>query len=147
MLQNTFEFNMGVGKVQPDAIKNIRIAGSTAEGTALARLFRRNDLFPDGLNREIEVDYEFILLGIPENFKNHVEDMRGNNIGFLNLRLDLELFKLVNDLGWKFEEEELMSALYHVAPNGHLLPYRLKEIYLKKQRFFDTNHLIEIGFA
>ena len=147
MLQNTFEFNMGVGKVQPDAIKNIRIAGSTAEGTALARLFRKNDLFPDGLNREIEVDYEFILFEIPENFKNHVEDMRGNKIGFLNLRLDLKLFKLANDLGWKFEEEELMSALYYVAPNGHLLPYRLKEIYLKKQRFLDTNHLIEIGFA
>ena len=88
MLQNTFEFNMGIGKVQPDAIKNIRIAGSTAEGTALARLFRRNNLFPDGLNREIEVDYEFILFEIPENFKNYVEDIRGSKIGLLNLRLE-----------------------------------------------------------
>ena len=147
MLQNTFEFNMGIGKIQPDGVKNIRIAGSTAEETALARLFRRNDLFPDDLNREIEVDYELILFEIPENLKHHVEDLRGNKIGFLNLRLDLKLFKSVNNLGWKFEEEELMSALYHVAPNGHLLPHRLKEIYLNQQTFINTNHLIEIGFA
>ena len=147
MLQNTFEFNMGIGKIQPDGVKNIRIAGSTAEGTALARLFRRNDLFPDGLNREIEADYEFILFEIPENLKNHVEDLRGNKTGFLNLRVDLELLKLVKELGWKIEEEELMSVLYHIAPNGHLLPYRLKETYLNKQRFIGSNRFIEIGFA
>lgn len=92
MLQNTFEFNMGIGKIQPDGVKNIRIAGSTAEKTALARLFRRNDLFPDGLNREIEVDYELILFEIPENLKHHVEDLRGNKIGFFKFKIRSETF-------------------------------------------------------
>ena len=92
MLQTTFEFNMGIGKIQPDGVKNIRISGSTAEETALARLFRRNDLFPDGLNRKIEVDYELILFEIPENLKHHVEDLRGNKIGFFKFKIRSETF-------------------------------------------------------
>ena len=82
-----FKSEMGIGLIKPYGIKNDRIAGSIAEGTALARFVRRNDLFPDCLNREMEVDFQYILLEIPKNLKENIEDLYGNKIAFLNLRL------------------------------------------------------------
>ena len=67
LLLKSFTFNPGIGKTQPEGIKNIRIAGSVAEASAIARLFQKNHLFSDCRNREIEADYEYILFEIPES--------------------------------------------------------------------------------
>ena len=147
LLLKSSKFNPAIGKTQPEAIKNIRIAGSVAEGSAIARLFRRNESFRDHLNREIEADYESILFEIPENLKNHVEDLQGSKTGFLNLRLDWNLIKSAINLGWKVKNDRLQLALYQVAPNGYLLPFRLKEAYLEKLGFNDSDDLIETAFA
>ena len=147
LLNRIFKFDLGIGRVQPGGIKNIGIAGSTAEGAAIARIFRTNDLFPKCLNREIELDLEYVLLEIPENMRSHVEDLQGKKIGFSNLRVDSNFLKSVNRLGWDIKDEEIVSMLPKVAPNGYLLPYRLKEISLDKLRFRNSNRTIELFFA
>ena len=147
LLRRIFKFDLGIGRVQPGGVKNIGIAGSTAEGAALARIFRRNDLFPDGLNREIELDLEYVLLEIPENIKSYVEDLQGKKIGFLNLRVDSYFLESVHRLGWNIKDEEIVSLLPKVAPNGYLLPYRLKEISLDKLGFRNSDQTIEVVFA
>ena len=147
LLNRIFKFDLGIGRVQQGGIKNIGIAGSTAEGAAIARIFRTNDLFPKCLNREIELDLEYVLLEIPENMRSHVEDLQGKKIGFSNLRVDSHFLKSVNRLGWDIKDEEIVSMLPKVAPNGYLLPYRLKEISLDKLRFRNSNRTIELFFA
>ena len=142
-----FKSEMGIGLIKPDSIKNVRIAGSIGEGTALARLFQRNDLFPDRLNREMEADFEYILSDIPENFKENVEDLYGNKIGFLNLKLDLNFLRSVNQAGWSLDEEEIELILKSAAPNRYLLPYRLKEIALGKLKLRDSEKIIKTAFA
>ena len=147
LLNRIFKFDLGIGRVQQGGIKNIGIAGSTAEGAAIARIFRMNDLFPKCLNRETELDLEYVLLEIPENMRSHVEDLQGKKIGFSNLRVDSNFLKSVNRLGWDIKDEEIVSMLPKVAPNGYLLPYRLKEISLDKLRFRNSNRTIELFFA
>ena len=147
LLNRMFKFNLGIGRVQPEGVKNIGLAGSTAEGAALARIFRRNDLFPKCLNREIELDIEYVLLEIPENMKSYVEDLQGKKIGFLNLRVDSYFLESVHRLGWNIKDEEIVSLLPKFAPYGYLLPYRLKEISLDKLRFCNSNQTIEVIFA
>ena len=147
LLNRIFKFDLGIGRVQPGGIKNIGIAGSTAEGAAIARIFRMNDLFPKCLNRETELDLEYVLLEIPENMRSHVEDLQGKKIGFLNLRVDSNFLKSVNRLGWDIKDEEIVSVLPKVAPNGYLLPHRLKEISLDKLRFRNSSQTIELLFA
>ena len=147
LLNRIFKFDLGIGRVQQGGIKNIGIAGSTAEGAAIARIFRTNDLFPKCLNREIELDLEYVLLEIPENMRSHVEDLQGKKIGFLNLRVDSNFLKSVNRLGWDIKDEEIVSVLPKVAPNGYLLPHRLKEISLDKLRFRNSSQTIELLFA
>ena len=147
LLLKSFTFNPGIGKTQPEGIKNIRIAGGVAEGTAIARLFQKNHLFSDCRNREIEADYEYILFEIPESSKNSVEELHGSKTGFLDLRLDLDLIKSAISIGWKVKDDDLQFILCQVAPNGYLLPFRLKELCLKKLRFKASDHLMEIAFA
>ena len=142
-----FKSEMGIGLIKPYGIKNVRIAGSIAEGTALARFFRRNDLFPDRLNREMEADFEYILFEIPENLKENIEDLYGNKIGFLNLRLDLNFLRSVNQAGWSLDEEEIELILKNAAPCGYLLPYRLKEMALEKLRLNDSEQIVRKAFA
>ena len=147
LLLKIFKIEMGIGLIKPDGIKNVRVAGSSAEGAAIARLFRRNDLFPDHLNREMEADFEYILFEIPENLKENVEDLHGNKTGFLNLRLDLDFLRSVNQSGWSLDEEEIALILDLAAPNGYLLPYRLKEMAIDKLRFNDSDELVRTAFA
>ena len=110
-------------------------------------LFQKNHLFSDCRNREIEADYEYILFEIPESSKNSVEELHGSKTGFLDLRLDLDLIKSAISIGWKVKDDDLQFILCQVAPNGYLLPFRLKELYLKKLRFKASDHLMEIAFA
>ena len=147
LLLKIFKIEMGIGLIKPDGIKNVRVAGSSAEGAAIARLFRRNDLFPDHLNREMEADFEYILFEIPENLKENVEDLHGKKTGFLNLRLDLDFLRSVNQSGWSLDEEEIALILDLAAPNGYLLPYRLKEMAIDKLRFNDSDELVRTAFA
>ena len=147
LLLKIFKIEMGIGLIKPDGIKNVRVAGSSAEGAAIARLFRRNDLFPDHLNREMEADFEYILFEIPENLKENVEDLHGNKTGFLNLRLDLDFLRSVNQSGWSLDEEEIALILDLAAPNGYLLPYRLKEMAIDKLRFNDSDKIVRTAFA
>ena len=147
LLLKIFKIEMGIGLIKPGGIKNVRVAGSTAEGAAIARLFRRNDLFPDHLNREMEADFEYILFEIPENLKKNVEDLHGNKTGFLNLKLDLNFLRSVNQSGWSLDEEEIVLILDIAAPNGYLLPYRLKQMALDKLRFNDSDEIIRTAFA
>ena len=147
LLLKIFKIEMGIGLIRPDGIKNVGIAGSTAEGAAIARFFRRNDLYPDHLNREMEADFEYTLFEIPENLKKNIEDLHGNKTGFLNLRLDLNFLRSVNQSGWSLDEEEIVLIRNIAAPNGYLLPYRLKEMALDKLRFNDSNEIIRIAFA
>ena len=147
LLLKIFKIEMGIGLIKPDGIKNVRVAGSSAEGAAIARLFRRNDLFPDHLNREMEADFEYILFEIPENLKENVEDLHGKKTGFLNLRLDLDFLRSVNQSGWSLDEEEIALILDLAAPNGYLLPYRLKEMAIDKLRFNDSDKIVRTAFA
>ena len=147
LLLKIFKIEMGIGLIKPDGIKNVRVAGSSAEGAAIARLFRRNDLFPDHLNREMEADFEYILFEIPENLKENVEDLHGKKTGFLNLRLDLDFLRSVNQSGWSLDKEEIALILDLAAPNGYLLPYRLKEMAIDKLRFNDSDELVRTAFA
>ena len=147
LLLKIFKIEMGIGLIKPDGMKNVRIAGSSAEGAAIARLFRRNDLFPDHLNREMEADFEYVLFDIPENLKEHVEDLHGNKTGFLNLRLDLDFLRSVNQSGWNLNEEEIALILDLAAPNGYLLPYRFKEMAIDKLRFNDSDEIVRTAFA
>ena len=147
LLLKIFKIVMGIGLIKPDGIKNLRIAGSTAEGAAIARLFRRNDFFPDHLNREIEADFEYILFEIPGNLKEYVEDLHGNKTGFLNLKLDLSFLRSVNQSGWRLHEEQIALILDIAAPKGYLLPYRLKELALDKVRFHDSDEIVRTAFA
>ena len=110
-------------------------------------MFRRNNSLPDCLNREIEANYECILFEIPENLKDHVEDLQGNKTGFLNLKLDRNFLKSAINIGWNVKYDELQLVLSQVAPNGYLLPLRLKKACLEKLRFNASHHLIEITFA
>ena len=123
LLLKSFKFNPGIGKTQPEGIKNIRIAGSVAEGSAIACLFRKNHLFSDCRNREIEADYEYILFEIPESSKNSVEELHGSKTGFLDLRLDLDLIKSAISIGWKVKDGNLQFILCQVAPNWYLPPF------------------------
>ena len=45
------------------------------------------------------------------------------------------------------KDDELHLVLSQFAPNGYLLPFRLKEACLEKLRFNDFDHLMEIAFA
>ena len=50
-------------------------------------------------------------------------------------------------MGWDIKDEEIVSVLPKVAPNGYLLPHRLKEISLDKLRFRNSSQTIELLFA
>ena len=77
-----FKFDLVIDRIESRGVKNIGIAGSTAERAALARIFRTNDIFPKCLNREIELDLEYVLLEILENMKIHVEVLQGKRLVF-----------------------------------------------------------------
>lgn len=44
LLLKSFTFNPGIGKTQPEGIKNIRIAGGVAEGTAISTAVSKESL-------------------------------------------------------------------------------------------------------
>ena len=77
-----FKFDLVIDRIESGGVKNIGIAASTAERAALARIFRTNDIFPKCLNREIELDLEYVLLEILENMKIHVEVLQGKRLVF-----------------------------------------------------------------
>jgi len=81
MLKELFELDKGIckcvdeslnlffkkgklGKTQPNAVKNVHFAGSITEGATVARLFSSSDEFESGINQEVEVDIEYILLQV-----------------------------------------------------------------------------------
>lgn len=51
-------------KIQPNGVKNVHFAGSITEGATIARLFSSSDEFKSGINQEVEVDLEYILLQV-----------------------------------------------------------------------------------
>ena len=102
-------------------------------------------MFLGHLNRETEADFEYILFEIPENLKENVEDLHGKKTGFLNLRLDLNFLRSVNQSGWSIEEEEIALILNFAAPNGYLLPYRLKEMAIDKLKFNDSDEIVVLS--
>ena len=56
------------------AKRNISWVGSLAEGSSLPRVFSLNERFEDGINREIELDVDFLLLEIPVELKHIVHE-------------------------------------------------------------------------
>ena len=59
-----FLWNGSVTKNHPNAKKNIQLAGSAIEGASLTRVFQKNYEFKSGLNQEIDVDIEYLLLKV-----------------------------------------------------------------------------------
>ena len=55
-----------ISRLQPNSSKNVKIAGSIPEGCTVARLFQEDALFDDkgGINREIELDLEWIIFEV-----------------------------------------------------------------------------------
>ena len=124
-------------KQQPAAQRNIRVAGSLVEGGGVARIFQRNATFPDDLNREGEVDIEFILAQIPHDMKHNIQDIQGKP-GYVNLRIDQELLEQAKEIGWKITDTTRHDIKNATSSGGWLKPYKIKEAALKRMPITKT---------
>ena len=118
-------------KQQPATQRNIRVAGSLVEGGGVARIFQRNATFPDDLNREGEVDIEFILAQMPHDMKHNIQDIQGKP-GYVNLRVYQELLEQANEIGWKITDTTRHDLKNATSSGGWLKPYKIKEAALKR---------------
>ena len=124
-------------KQQPATQRNIRVAGSLVEGGGVARIFQRNATFPDDLNREGEVDIEFILAQIPHDMKHNIQDIQGKP-GYVNLRIDQELLEQAKEIGWKITDTTRHDIKNATSSGGWLKPYKIKEAALKRMPITKT---------
>ena len=124
-------------KQQPATQRNIRVAGSLVEGGGVARIFQRNATFPDDLNREGEVDIEFILAQMPHDMKHNIQDIQGKP-GYVNLRVYQELLEQANEIGWKITDTTRHDIKNATSSGGWLKPYKIKEAALKRMPITKT---------
>ena len=124
-------------KQQPATQRNTRVAGSLVEGGGVARIFQRNATFPDDLNREGEVDIEFILAQIPHDMKHNIQDIQGKP-GYVNLCVDQELLEQANEIGWKITDTTRHDIKNATSSGGWLKPYKIKEAALKRMQITKT---------
>ena len=136
----------GVSKKQPNTLKNVGLGGSTSEGSAIARIFKPNSEFDDGLNRELELDIEFILLEFLPEFKHYVEDVRGK-IGYVNVRTGADILMFTNNAGWDISKEDGKEYLQEITMNGYIHPCKVKKLALEKSKLKDEQKVVEIFFA
>ena len=114
------------GEKHKEALKNIVVTGSAQEGSMTARLFKPSKT-KDGLNREVEVDLQYILLEIPKDYKHFIEDIPGKD-GFVKVRMNKDALGFAaGKVGWKADPKEYEEILAQVSKNGYLKPYRFKE--------------------
>ena len=136
----------GISKKQPNTPKNLGLVGSTSEGSAIARIFKPNNEFDDELNRELELDIEFILLEILPEFRDCVEDVPGK-IGYVNVRTSPQFLMFTNNVGWDVSKEYMEEYLIKISTKGYVHPYKVKKFALEKFEFRDKRKLVEISFA
>ena len=106
--------------------KNVLVAGSISEGATMARLFFQNTVFPGRVNREAEVDLEFVLSEIPIERKDWVENIPGKP-GYVRMKVDSETVNAARRLGWNVNKKDERDYSRKIATKaGYLKPYRLK---------------------
>ena len=118
-------------KQQPAAQRNTRVAGSIVEGGGMARIFQKNTLFPDELNREAEADIEIIMAEIPYYMKHIVRDIQGKP-GYVNVRAGQELLEQAKEIGWKITATTRQEMNNATSSQGWLKPYKVKEAALNR---------------
>ena len=141
------EGNPRLNEDQKKALKNVSIAGSISEGATLARLFSANKVFPDGCNREAEVDIEFVVTEVPLEHKVLVTDII-EKPGYLRLQTDTALLTLANNIGWNISEEDKADIISKVcSTEGYVQPYKIKEYALSKVKYKDEKGATKIIIA
>ena len=111
-------------KTQPEGIKNFHIAGSVSEGAALARVFFQKVTAANILNREFEIDSEFVILELDESFKDSVELIPGN-LNHVKIHWNENMKS-----GWKWEIGDRLNEL--VSSDGYLKSFPMKDIVMNK---------------
>ena len=82
LFENSLQQNNNIA-----VVRNICCVGSLAEGCTVPRVFDINDRYPDRINREIELDMDFLMLEIPEEFKSIVHEVFTKR-GIVKVKLD-----------------------------------------------------------
>ena len=113
------------------AKENFKIAGSIFEGAGISRLFKPNETFPDGLNREGEADVEVVILEIPETLKGCVHEIQ-NKPEYVNVKADDSILELATELGWNINKKKRDELLEIISDDGWLKTYKMKELSLKR---------------
>ena len=128
------------------AFKNVMLAGSAYEGAILSRIFLPLKTRDKKVNKECELDLEFVLIEVPIMLKERIESTGKN--GFARIKLtDEELRMLLQDNGWNFSGEYYEKARAHVTENGYLNPSRLKQVLRKAFRYKSNDKFIDAAFA
>ena len=127
------------------ACKNVMLAGSCFEGAILSRSFLPLKTGDINVNKECEFDLEFVLIDLPINLKDKLENTKNN--GFTKIKLSgEELYRLLRKNGWKFGKANDLKTWTKVTENGYLNPSRLKEVIGKRFRY-KRNNFTDVTFA
>ena len=128
---------------------NISCVGSLAEGCTVPRVFTINNQFPDGINRELELDIDFLLLEITEDQKSIIKDVSlKRGIVQIESKNTLDVLRLANNIGWDVNETD-HDKYKDVATNesGFLKPFKIKSVASEKMELQNTDNLLELIFA
>lgn len=148
LLRNIVTHRKGLIKKHYKAVRNhVYLAGSLTEHGTIARIFEENQIFSDHLNREVEADLNYDLFEITEEQKSVIEDVP-DKIGYVHVRVDLDLMKSSRKLGWVVQDDEIAEIIRKTTTHDGLLqPYKVKEVTLEKVEFKNTDHIIELLMA
>ena len=137
-IKNCIHFSGVVRNHSKSACKNVMLAGSAFEGAILSRSFLPVKTGDINVNKECEFDLEFVLIDLPINLKDRLENSKKN--GFAKIKLSgEELYRLLRKNGWAFGKVNDLKTWTRVTENGYLNPYRLREIIGKKFRYKHSN--------
>lgn len=149
LVNDMFEKNLLQEHRQAVTRGNVSCVGSLAEGCTVPRVFTVNNQFPDGINREIELDIDFMLLEIPEEHKSIIQDVPAKRgIVKIQHKDSLNVLALANSIGWEVSEED-HSKYKNIAADkdGYLMPFKIKTVAKGKMELQNTDNMIELVLA
>ncbi|XP_047139869.1 nucleotidyltransferase MB21D2 isoform X2 [Hydra vulgaris] len=124
-----------LGQWQPRALEHIHMSGSYSEGAFLARFFKQNNDFEDGLNRELEVDIEFTIVKLSTDLKSHIEDFP-QKVGYVKVSATADMF-MTSNVAWDISKKDVLENLPKVCLNGYAQPFKIKKLIQRYSNFDD----------